>query len=153
VELVRPFVEQAGLLTHVEPAAVERMLTLVVAAAGDRIKVAGDILDYSEFFVPDEQLRFDEEAFEKRVRRPAAVGGLLARFGERLATVEPFDAPALEAAFRGFVESEGIDAAQIVHALRVAVTGKAIGFGLFDALAILGRRRCKSRIDKALERI
>jgi glutamyl-tRNA synthetase len=51
------------------------------------------------------------------------------------------------------VESEGIDAAQIVHALRVAVTGKAIGFGLFDALAILGRRRCKSRIDKALERI
>jgi glutamyl-tRNA synthetase len=124
-----------------------------VEAAGDRVKVAGDILDYSEFFVPDDQLPFDEEAFEKRIRRRPAVGGILARFGERLATVEPFDAPTLEASFRGFVDSEGIDAAEAVHALRVAVTGKAIGFGLFDALEILGRRRCKSRIDKALARL
>jgi glutamyl-tRNA synthetase len=153
VGLVRPFVEQAGLLRHIEPATVERMLSRIVEAAGDRIKVAGDILDYSEFFVPDDQLPFDEEAFEKRIRRRPAVGGILARFGERLATVEPFDAPTLEASFRGFVDSEGIDAAEAVHALRVAVTGKAIGFGLFDALEILGRRRCKSRIDKALARL
>jgi len=38
----------------------------------------------------------------------------------------------------------------IVHAVRVAVTGKAVGFGLFDTLAILGRERCLARIDRAL---
>ena len=38
-----------------------------------------------------------------------------------------------------------------MHAVRVAVTGKAVGFGLFDTLAILGRERCLARIDRALE--
>ena len=31
--------------------------------------------------------------------------------------------------------------AQLVHPLRVALTGKGIGFGLFDTLAILGAKR------------
>jgi glutamyl-tRNA synthetase len=38
-----------------------------------------------------------------------------------------------------------------VHAVRVAVTGKAVGFGLFDTLAILGRQRCLARMNRALE--
>ena len=38
----------------------------------------------------------------------------------------------------------------LVHAVRVAVTGKAVGFGLFEALAILGRDRCERRIARAL---
>ena len=41
----------------------------------------------------------------------------------------------------------------IVHAVRVAVTGKAVGFGLFDSLTILGRERCLARIDRALEKV
>ena len=35
-------------------------------------------------------------------------------------------------------------------AVRVAVTGKGVGFGLFETLAILGRERCLERIDRAL---
>ena len=38
----------------------------------------------------------------------------------------------------------------MIHALRVAVTGKAVGFGMFETLAILGRERCLARIDRAL---
>jgi glutamyl-tRNA synthetase len=38
----------------------------------------------------------------------------------------------------------------IIHAVRVAVTGKATGPGLFDCLAVLGRDRCLARIDRAL---
>lgn len=50
----------------------------------------------------------------------------------------------------GFVASEGIKIGQIIHAVRVAVTGKTIGFGLFDILAILGRQSSLARIDRAL---
>ena len=50
-----------------------------------------------------------------------------------------------------FVAANGIKIGDIVHAVRVAVTGKAVGFGLFDTLAILGRERCLARIDRALE--
>ena len=51
---------------------------------------------------------------------------------------------------RRFVESEGVKIGQIIHALRVAVTGKAIGFGMFEILEILGRERSLARIDRAL---
>ena len=38
----------------------------------------------------------------------------------------------------------------IVHAVRVATTGTAIGPGLFDCLSILGKDMCLRRIDRAL---
>ena len=52
-----------------------------------------------------------------------------------------------------FVAAEQVKLGQVIHAVRVAVTGKSIGLGLFDTLAILGRERCLARIDRALERI
>jgi glutamyl-tRNA synthetase len=38
----------------------------------------------------------------------------------------------------------------IVHAVRVAVTGTAVGPGLFDCLEIVGQALCLRRIDRAL---
>ena len=63
----------------------------------------------------------------------------------------PLPPPQLpEQALHAFVEAEGIKIGQIIHAVRVAVTGKAVGFGLFEGLAILGREACLRRIDRAL---
>jgi glutamyl-tRNA synthetase len=113
----------------------------------------GDILDYADFFLPDEQLHYDEAAFEKRLRKPAEAPGLLKKFRAELAAVEPFDAEHLDRLLHDFVEREGIQSGQIIHALRVAITGKAVGFGLFDTLAVLERERTLSRIDRALARL
>jgi glutamyl-tRNA synthetase len=52
-----------------------------------------------------------------------------------------------------FVEQRGVGMGQVVHAVRVAVTGKPVGFGLFEAMAILGRASCLARIDRALSRV
>jgi glutamyl-tRNA synthetase len=124
-----------------------------VQAAGDRIKVAGDILDYSAFFMPAEQMTYDEAAFEKRLRTPPEAAGLLRKFRAFLAVAEPFDAPTTDRALQDFVQAEGIGHAQIIHALRIAVTGKGVGFGLFESLAILGKAECLTRIDQALSRL
>ena len=37
-------------------------------------------------------------------------------------------------------------AAALIHAVRVAVTGKAVSPGLFDVLALLGRLACGSEL-------
>jgi glutamyl-tRNA synthetase len=50
------------------------------------------------------------------------------------------------------VEDRDLKFGQLIHPLRVAVTGKAIGFGLFETLAILGQARCLQRIDQVLDR-
>ena len=44
----------------------------VIEAAGDRIKISGDILQFDEFFTADDQLAYDESAFDKRLRQDAA---------------------------------------------------------------------------------
>lgn len=153
VAFVLPFLQRASVVTSPPPCDVGPRLSSVLAAAGDRIKVAGDILEYREFFEPDDLLTYDEAALEKRVRNAPEAAGLLVKFRNRLSTLEPFEPAALEAMLNEFVTAEGIKAAQIVHPLRVALTGKSVGFGLFDTLAILGREPSKIRIDRTLGRI
>ena len=149
VEAVTPYLARLG-LPGAEPTTVERQrVEAVIAAAGDRIKVAGDIVRYSEFFQNDAAFSYDEKAFRKRIAAPGAADRLR-RFRPVLEAVEPFDAPTLDAALHRFVEAEEIKIGQIIHAVRVAVTGKGVGFGLFEALEILGRAACLARIDRAL---
>ena len=152
IELVIPFLEKAGLVRS--PIAVEQrqIAEKVIAAAGDRIKVAGDILAFDDFFRGDDQLIYDEPSFDKYVRNPDAAA-LLTKFRDCLATVEPFDVPTLEATMQQFVAAEGIKIGQIIHPVRVAVTGKSVGLGLFDTLAILGRQRALRRIEVTMARI
>jgi len=149
VNVLRPYVVCAGWVTEPVPAEIDELLRQIAAAAGDRIKVAGDILEYDEFFRGNQELSYDEKAFEKRLRKgDAAV--LLKKLRDRLELLNVFDARHTEACLREFLEHEGVKIGSVIHALRVAVTGKSVGLGMFDTLAILGRESVLARIDRAL---
>ena len=145
-----PFLQKVGVATKPPKCDISPYLTEIVKAAGDRIKVAGDIVDYRSFFVSDSHFVYDEEEFNKRIRSDERARELLQQYRAALAVAEPFVTDTLEQQMKLFVEVNGIKLGDIVHALRVAVTGKAVGFGLFETLAILGRERCLARIDRAL---
>jgi glutamyl-tRNA synthetase len=151
VAKVVPFLQRASLVADPPPCDTAPYVTQILEAAGDRLKVAGDTLDFDDFFVADGQLRCDEDALEKRLIKPPGAQDLLAAFCRELTTAEPFTAENLEKLLHAFVESKSIRIVDIVHAVRIAVTGKPVGFGLFDTLAILGRQRCISRINRTLE--
>jgi glutamyl-tRNA synthetase len=153
VDLVLPYLHKLGLVPSPLPPQTREKLTQLILAAADRIKVAGDIVDYTTFFLADDQFPYEEHAFDKRIRKSPEAARLLAKFKEKLAAVEPFTATALEKQLQDFIQSEGVQIGQIIHALRVAVTGKAVGFGLFESLAILGREHCMARIIRALGRL
>ena len=127
-------------------------LRAVVAAAGDRIKVAGDIVDYIAFFQNDDEVAYDDKALRKRLGSSEAKDQLVKCYQNVLEGLQPFNAAAIAAALHEFVETEGIRKGQIVNAVRVAVTGKAVGFGLYEAMEILGRDECLARINQALHR-
>jgi glutamyl-tRNA synthetase len=145
-----PFLQGAGWIADPPPCDTAPYVTKIIEAAGDRIKVAGDILDYEEFFVADNEMKYDDASFAMRIREPSNAVALLVKFRDVLANAQPYWASNLNMLMLNLVEIEGIKMADIVHAVRVAVTGKAVGFGLFDTLAILGRERCLARIDRAL---
>jgi glutamyl-tRNA synthetase len=151
--LALPFLARAG---HVgsPPSTAERALVgRIVEAAADRIKLAGDSLDYPEFFVADEELTYDAKAFDKRIRQAPGAADLLRDLRADLAVTSDFTPSSLESLFSSFTEKRGIPLGQIVHAVRVAVSGKPVGFGLFDILSILGRERVVARLDCALARL
>lgn len=145
-----PYLKKAGFIQD-QPAEddVARVQS-ILEAAGERISFAGDILDYDEFFKADDEIEFEEKAFRKRLVNAEAQRGLLKELVQPLSELEDFSAQGVEALIRSFVESKEVGMGMIVHALRVSLTGKAVGFGLFDILAILGKERCLSRIDRAL---
>ena len=148
-----PFLVQAKLISSDIDESTRQRVGHVITAVADRLRIFGDILDYKEFFVDDEQMPFDEKPFQQRLRDAPEAAGLLKSVRELLSKVEPYDAATLDKLVHDFVESHGIKIGQIVHALRVAVTGKSVGVGLFDAMAILGCAGTLRRIDRALERI
>jgi glutamyl-tRNA synthetase len=145
-ELCTPFLEKAGLLIPNAP--FPEFFVPLIRAAGDRIKVAGDILDFSDFFLPDDLFPYDEAAFAKRISEPPDAKTLLCEFRNELAEQQQFDHVSLEQLMQQFMEKKQIKAGQIIHALRIAVTGKSIGLGMFETLEILGKERVLKRIDR-----
>jgi len=143
VDLCLLFLAKAGLDATTDKVAA------IITAAGDRVKVAGDILDYADFFCADDKLVRDMTAFQKELSKPGAAD-YLAKLRGLLASAA-FEPAALERCMQDFVTAEGIKVGQVIHILRLAITGKTVGFGLYETMAILGRDSVLARIDLALK--
>jgi len=143
-----PYLERAGWVTAPVGDDTRAYVGRIVEALGDRIKVFGDILLQASFFFGDEVM-FDDKAFAKRVLAPGAADRL-ADYRGWLADQSAFDAPALEKGTQDLMAAKGLGLGDIVHAVRIAVTGVPVGPGLFDTLAVLGKETCLKRIDRTL---
>ncbi len=150
VQRCLPYLTKAGRISNPATPEEERFVTRLVEVLGERIKLFSDILQYDEYFVADDALTWDEKAFDKRLRQPADAAELLGEFRDVLAQAESFDAASLEATFKDWLDARGVGIGQVIHALRIAVTGEPAGPGMFDCLELLGRRRCLRRIDRSL---
>ena len=155
VEMTLPYLVKAELIDEATAQTDETKAALekILVGADDRIKIAGDVLDYADFFTPDASLEYEEKAFTKRIQKSEDAAELLKKFRDCLANAEAFDAESLDKLLHNFVETEAIQIGQIIHALRVAITGKGVGIGMFDTLAILGKESCLTRIDRALGKL
>ena len=145
-----PFLTAACLISDPPSTETRDFVRQVVAALGDRLKIFSDILD-AEYFFKDE-FAYDEKMFQKRVRK-AGIPELLAEFADKLPQIEPFTVEALETALTQFAAEKGVPAGDLIHALRLSTTGSAVGPGVYDCLALLGREKSQARIQSALARV
>jgi glutamyl-tRNA synthetase len=116
-----------------------------------RAKRLGDFAEQGRFFFTD-QIDYDTAAVEKHLRAPGMDEHLLA-FDTALAALETFDVVSTEMALRAVAEARGVKAGALIHAVRVAVTGKTVSPGLFEVLALLGRSRVRARMAEARRRV
>jgi glutamyl-tRNA synthetase len=142
-----PYLIRAKLIADPISKSDRDRLKQIVAACGDRIKVFSDILSHAPVFFRRDPL-YDPKSVEKRLKRLGAAD-LLRAFTEVLKSISLFDAPTLEAALQSFCVERSMKPAELVHPLRVAVTGVEVGIGLFETLAILGQAEALRRIEMA----
>ena len=151
LERIRPLLRDAGLWSddyeHERRPWMLKLIELIRPRAhrlGDFVEIArplvGDVLD------------FDSAAVHKHLSSPDLLSHLDALRSE-WSRLESFDEASLEKVLRDLAGSRGVKAGTLIHAVRVAVTGRAVSPGLFEVLALLGRAKSVARLDDARERI
>ena len=153
VAMVLPYLQKAGLVADPPPCDIADRIGKIVQAAGDRIKVAGDVLQFDELFVSAENLVMDPEAFQKRLASDSIAISALRDFRAILAAADSMNHDLLEPQLKQFVEQRGIKLGVCISALRIAVTGKSNGLGIFDYFELLGKPETLLRIDRCLTRV
>jgi glutamyl-tRNA synthetase len=113
-----------------------------------RVKRLDQFADEMRPFL-EHAVQYDASAVAKHLGKPE-IKDALKPLLDTLQTVDPFTAPQLEAAMRALAESRGVKAAALIHATRVAVTGRAVSPGLFEVLELMGRECVTLRFREAM---
>jgi glutamyl/glutaminyl-tRNA synthetase len=67
--------------------------------------------------------------------------------------VNDWNAAALEEQLRKFADSNGLKAGQLIHILRLALTGITISPGIFELMVVLGKETVLLRIEHFLTKL
>ena len=145
IEIITPFLEKKG---YIKENFDRQVLKSSVELYKGRLSTLLDFLEWTEFVFNDDYHK-DQEALQKHLSENRA--NEFSLLSERFSHVDPFDADTTEKAFRGLVAKLGIKASDLVHPVRVALTGRAVGPGLFETIALLGKEKTLKRLSEAFK--
>jgi len=114
-----------------------------------RLSTLKDFADWADFFFLQD-LKIEPQAKEKFLSKDLSKEFKL--FMERLDKLEQFDIVNIEGAFRELVKELKLEAKTLIHPVRVVLTGKTIGPGLFEVIYYLGKERTKQRLMKWIKK-
>ena len=110
-----------------------------------RLSTLKDFLDWADFFFLKE-IKIDPQAREKYLTRDFSAEFKL--FSDRLEALDKFEVPEIEECFRKLIKELDIESKTLIHPIRVALTGKTVGPGLFEVIYHLGKAKTKERLLK-----
>jgi len=142
---VAPRFAEAGLL-HAPIARNSARFARLLELLRPRAKRLTDFVDQARPLLVDEVV-YTQEAIDKHLSAPDLARHVATLRGA-LASVEPFDEATLEATLRHTAETLGIKAGALIHATRVAVTGRTTSPGIFEVLVLLEREPTLARLDR-----
>ncbi|HBO97066.1 MAG TPA: glutamate--tRNA ligase [Candidatus Omnitrophica bacterium] len=142
-DLIIPFLKEKG---YVSADFDRERLEKIVELFKVRMSTLTDFLEWADFVFVD-QLTVGDEIRQQHLSRDRSKEFRI--LSERVSRLDTFDTASLEKTFRDLVAELGIQASELVHPVRVALTGKAIGPGLFDTMAILGKEKTVQRLREA----
>jgi glutamyl-tRNA synthetase len=142
----RPWLEALNLFAWDDEAAVE-LARQALALEHEKIKTLAEAPRLIDFFFV-EHVTYDEKA-QKNLRKVPGGADMLRDLAEVCAALDDFTSAALEEQIRALAKTRDLGAGKIIHAMRAALTGRAVGPSLFDLAALLGRERVVRRLAEA----
>ena len=142
----RPWLERAGLIT----AAADDNAALAAAALAlehEKIKTLREAPELIGFFFT-EKIEYDDKALKNLLKLPGGVDALR-DVAEACASLADFNAHTVEEKVRSLAEEKNVGAGKIIHAMRAALSGRAVGPSLFEMAELMGQERVVKRLMKA----
>jgi glutamyl-tRNA synthetase len=144
---LEPLLRERGLWRPRYEEADRGWLAAVVELFRPRLKKLEQFVHDARPLLAD-SLDYDGSAVERHLSN-AALRPALEDLSERYEGLIQFDASALEQMLRSAAEAHGLKAGLLIHATRVAVTGRANSPGLFDVLELIGKTKVVNRLRHA----
>jgi glutamyl-tRNA synthetase len=148
-----PFLQEAGLVGENPDDSLLEYLASVIALEQERVKTLADVAPLADFFLlDDDKYVFDEKAVAKWFTNPGVKERLIwVRQG--LAELNGFDPESTEKVIRAAIEKYEVKPGEVIHPVRVAVSGRTVGPGLYETIAVLGGDRTDRRLARAISMI
>ena len=131
---------------------VEKILTKAISLEQEKIKLLKDI-PYLISYMLKEDLEDDdyEEEAKEKVLKVSGVKQIISNCRDRLARLEDFSEKQVEQEIRNYTKESGKKTSEVFHPIRVAVSGRTRGPGLFALISFLGKERFLKRMDYTIK--
>ena len=118
----------------------------------ERAKTFAEVPQLADFFFLDE-LKYDTNLLLGDGLDAASAAGAIEIALPRLEAVEPWDAGSLEGILRPLAVELNLSTRKFFGLLRTATTGRTAAPPLFQTMAVLGKQKCRDRLNAALQRL
>ncbi len=98
------------------------------------------------FFADDFEM---EKKAIKSLKKDPAIPDLLNQLADRYAALDRFDLDSSESALRALADELEVKAGLIINGARAAVSGQAVGPGIFELVVAVGQQRTVDRLRRA----
>lgn len=117
----------------------------VIKLMKERVNTIRDFADFGKYFFTEPD-SYDSKGLEKHWNEN--MKGIFIKYSEQLEKINEWSPALLEENLRSFAENTGMKAAQLIHPLRLALTGITISPGIFELMEVLGKEKVMKRIQK-----
>ena len=114
-----------------------------------RVKTLVEFKQELDIFT-SEEVPYDKETVKKFLKNDDVLG-ILKLTKERLERIKDFTPANIETEARALIKESDLKGGDLIHPLRVAVTGKSVSAGIFDVLALLGKEKTLKRLKRVIE--
>ena len=123
-------------------------LKRVIELFRERIKFISELPEMADYmFAPPHE--FDEKYRAKHWKENTEA--LLRELYDKLSEVEDFTHDTLYPLVRDWIESKEMKLKVIIHPVRLIITGKSSGAGMFETMEVLGKKKCLARFNHFFE--